>query len=465
MAESITIPKGFAALCAHAATRGLHLYLCGGCVRNTLLGIPVNDWDITGPNDPAQLAQMEAEDVQVADKAYGLGTFIIRHKFEGTWTVYEYTSFRTDNYDRKGGKHYPNAVRFTNNIDEDAARRDFTINALYADAQGQVLDPTKRGLQDLTRRRLMQITPETLQSDALRILRMARFAAQLGLTVQPQTLECATRYASQVHDLSAERVREELNKILMADAAYGSGSVMTGLSLLHRTGVLRVLIPELYEGEGVRQNPVYHRYDVLQHALHACAQSKPDLTLRWAALLHDVGKPRAFAQYGNFYEHPKIGARLAHDILTRLRCEAQMILQVQTLIAHHMYDLDNAARRKSVTHLILKLGVDPFRLLCDLRDADFDGSGMGNTAQSSEKWREVLHAMQEKKAPLSVQDLAIGGKDLMEELRIPAGPLIGTLLRDCLIYAAKKPSQNNKASLLRYAKARWAILQRENAEH
>jgi tRNA nucleotidyltransferase (CCA-adding enzyme) len=428
------------------------VYLVGGFVRNRLLGLPEGDLDLACSAPPQHLLKIASEEFQVSERSYGLGTMLIRQHFQGRCYEYEYTSFRYDLYGR-GGNHTPESVVFTKDIQVDAQRRDFTVNALYAGEDGTVLDPTNRGMEDLARRTMVQLSPNTLEKDALRILRMVRFACELDFAIDPETFSRAQRFVFQLQDISPERLRDEFQKILLADVKYAhSGAVLHGLHLLKDLKAFSFLFPRLCDGDGVLQNKQYHAYDVLEHGLHSCACAPADLETRLAALLHDIGKPEALQTRGRMLGHDKIGKIIAGQELTALRFENIVVRHVTELIENHMFDLNNDAGKKAVIRMISRLGKEQFLKLCDLREADFKGSGKGNPALSAQKWRAILQDLIDHSAPLERSSLAVNGNDLMRELKIPPGKAVGELLQALHRYAMKKPAQNNYKSLIRYAK-------------
>lgn len=429
---------------------GEPLYMVGGYVRSALLGLPSYDMDVCSPLPAEELRRFSSASIAVTEREYGLGTVVITQSFGGKTYEYEYTTFRRDSYGRGG--HRPDSVCFTTDIALDAARRDFTVNALYMDGAGNVLDPTGRGLEDIAKQRLAMCGADTMEQDALRILRLCRFAAQLGFAPEQRTEERAAANAPQLAGISAERLRDEFVKTIMADAAYGNeGGVMYGLMLLWKLGALEHIVPELLAGEGFAQTPKYHAYDVLEHSFRSCAAAPPDVTTRLAALLHDVEKPDAYRQDGNMYRHAELSAMAAGEILLRLKFENRVVKNVVQLIAAHMYDLENEAGRASVNRMLVKLGREQFLRLCDLREADFIGSGRGADPASARKWRGMLAELEAQDAPLTLDMLAVTGEDLMRELNMPQGREVGELLSKLHALALKKPSQNNYKNLIRYA--------------
>lgn len=432
---------------------GYPLYLVGGYVRNTLLGLPPTDMDICAAVPAQRVAQIQTDEICVKEHLYGLGTLMIVQQCGKEQYTYEYTAFRSDNYGR-GGLHRPKSVCFTEDIKEDARRRDFTVNALYCRAEGGMAeDPLGMGIADLQKKCLRMTREESMQEDALRILRMVRLAAELGFEIEPKTFAAAKENVRNLENISKERVREELFRLLLADARYGrDGAVLRGLHLLEEVGALTFVLPELLAGDGFAQTPRYHKYDVMEHSFRTCDAAPPELPVRLAALLHDVAKPAAFAAEGKLYCHPQMGAQVAGRALERLKAEKALTQAVCELIEAHMFDLENDAGKKAVAKMAVRLGKPQFLRLADLREADFAGSGMGNVAKSAVKWRNTVQEMEREHAPFTLEELAVDGNDLIKELQIPPGPAVGALLKSLQEIALKKPSQNNYKSLIRYAK-------------
>ncbi len=428
------------------------LLAVGGLVRNKLLGLPTADTDVCAPVPVERVMAIQTDEYAVVPQPFGLGTVVIIQRLGKAEHTYEYTEFRRDSYGR-GGIHRPREVQFTDDIAVDALRRDFTVNALYADMRGEVQDPTGRGLKDLQAKTIRMTHPQTMVEDALRILRMVRFACELGFEIEEDTFAAAKDNAHNLDNISAERLRDEFFKILMADVQYGrTGAVYRGLDLLRQLGAIGRIVPGIAEGEDFAQSPKYHKYPVMEHLFRTCGAAAPDLRVRLAALLHDIAKPASLKQDGNMYDHPKMGAEAALAVLQNLRASKALADDVAQLVACHMFDLDNSAGRKAVVRMITKLGREQFLRLCMLREADFAGSGMGEEPKSATKWRAVLRELEEQGAPIERSKLAINGDDIMRELNIPPGKTVGELLKKAHAHALKKPSQNNYKSLVRYAK-------------
>ena len=330
------------------AAAGHTLYGVGGMVRNPLLGLPVTDNDVTSSMTPGEvMAMCRDKGIKYLDIGAAFG-MVELHYMGG---VFQHTTFRRDTYPTGGG-HRPQAVSYSGDINEDAFRRDFTVNAIYKNIlTGRITDPTG-GMQDLKNRLLRATSKDPaviMGDDALRIMRMARFASELGFEAESGTFEAAKAAAPGLADISPERIREELDRILLSDAKYGiPGGPYRGLELLDNLEALDVILPELAKGRGVAQKPQYHKYDVLHHCFHAVDCIEPSLTLRLAALLHDVGKPAALQATGCMYTHDRLGADIARGILERLRYPSAVIRDVTALIRNHMFDLRTEAKENTI---------------------------------------------------------------------------------------------------------------------
>lgn len=424
------------------------LYLVGGSVRDFLAGFVSNapDLDICSP--------MPAETFQSVALACG---FTVCSVFKNTGTVklrdcdgndYEYTCFRSDKYVR--GTHVPVEIFFTDDIRLDARRRDFTCNAVYYDiAADEFCDPLD-GKTAIAEKRLTTVdtADKVFGEDGLRLLRLARQAAQLGFHPDEQCLAGAQKNARLILDISPERIFAELTALLFADEKYGNnGGAYHGFSILRDTEVLDYILPELALGNGMAQRADFHAYDVLEHTLRAVKYAAPEV--RFAALLHDIGKPFCMRRDGNFYAHPNEGERIAKEILLRLKAPKRLLASVCELIKWHMYDYDcktseNKLRRFFVAHAALL----PDLIL--LKQADFSAcTDDTSVAPTCQKWQTLLEKMQEEGVPFSLKALAVNGKDILN-LGIPA-PHVAAVLNALLEHCAIQPQDNEKKRLCRLA--------------
>lgn len=442
------IPKELHSIARVFSDAGVPAYLVGGYVRNTLLSLPPADMDIASALPPADAAALfGAHGFRVIQTAPDMGTVELH---DGSLCV-EHTTFRSETY-APGGAHRPGAVRFGASLFDDARRRDFTVNALYAElSTGALTDPCG-GLSDLAGRLLRATSdpPDAIMGDdALRVLRLVRFSAELGFTPEENTLLAARRFAPQLAAVSAERRRDELNKILLADVRYpggGKARVLDALLLLETLGAWESLVPALCRGRGVAQRPDIHRYTILTHGFHVCAESQPTLILRLAGLLHDIGKPSAFERDGNYHAHAAVGAPLAREALRALCYPRALIDAVPPLIAEHMYDIQGAAKDATLRRRFVLYGRAFTEQLITVREADYRGTG---TADSyvADRWRALFMQMQAEGVPFSEAELAMDGHMIMDALQIPAGEAVGRVKNRLLLHCAVHPADNTPQRL------------------
>lgn len=428
------------------------LYVVGGSVRDYLANYAttVHDWDICSP--------MLAEEFSAFAKKEG---FTIQAVYKNTGTVkitdgemdYEYSCFRSDKYVR--GTHVPVEIFFTEDISLDAKRRDFTANAVYYDiAKEEYVDPLL-GIPAIKERRLTTVdnAKKVFGEDGLRLMRLARQAAQLNFHPDEECLIGATENAALIQDISPERIFEELLTILTADKKCGMESApYHGFQILEKTTVLNYILPELANGKDMKQREDFHKYDVLEHSLKSLyymEKLSADATLRLAALLHDVGKPLCMFRDGNAYNHPQEGELLAREILNRLKAPKKVTQRVCALVTNHMYDLDCKTKENKLRRFL----VSNYELIDDLlliKQADFSAC-MDDTskAPTCARWESLLAKMQEEGVPFSLKALAVNGNDLLGEGFPPKD--IATLLNGLLMHTATCPSDNEKSRLLRLA--------------
>lgn len=466
--QNVAIQPVVQRLAAPFERAGFPLYAVGGQVRNALLGLPISDIDVCAAATPEQIPDILAgESVHIVPIAPEFGSVQIH--VDGT--VVEYTTFRSDVYGADG-QHRPQGVRFADSIDVDAFRRDFSVNAIYAHGMtGRLIDPTG-GLADLRKGVLRCTNPDPdriLRDDGLRTLRLVRFAAELGFDIDPASHDSARRHASLLRDIPVERIWQELRKCLLADVRYredarerpfrsgaedvGQPAHSRAIQRMDELGMLPYVLPELIEGAGVMQSPRYHAYAVMQHNIMSCAWSAPILSVRLAALLHDIGKPRCLAQNGRMLGHDAVGADMARETLLRLRVDGALVDRVESLVRHHMYDLNSTAKSSTLKRRFAQWGRDLSRELILVREADFLGSGKcAPPIASALRLQSVLDAMCAAHAPFDADSLAISGHDIMSACGIEPGPAVGDIKRWLFLHCAVNPADNNNARLRRLAR-------------
>jgi len=335
-------------------------------------------------------------------------------------------------------------------LEQDLARRDFRMNMLArALPSGMLVDPFG-GADDIRARRISILSPRAFAEDPLRMLRAAQFAARFEYSVSDETREAMIAAAQSVKTVSAERLAEELSKMLVL-----ARRPSIGLELMRETGLLTAIWPELLEGEGVEQNE-WHAHDVYRHALATVdAAAAGDLVGRLAAVLHDIGKPRTKSG-PHFYGHETVGEEMAHDMLARLRFSNQVIDDVSHLVRHHMYSADPNITDAGLRRFIRRIGPDRLQRQFSLRAADAIGSGLprredGNARFEARVWAEV-----ERKPAFSVRDVAVSGEDVIEMMirkgLVPHGfhgdARVGAALQWAFEQVTERPQRNERTCLL-----------------
>ncbi len=295
-------------------------------------------------------------------------------------------------------------------LEDDLARRDFRMNMIARALPGGALVDPYHGEADIRARRIDILTPQTFEEDPLRMLRAAQFAARFAYDLTRTTIEAMRAAAPLVRTVSPERIHDELWKLL-----EHAPKPSVGFRLLHETGVLQHVWPELLEGVGVEQNE-WHAYDVWRHNLETMDATPPgDAILRVAALLHDVGKPRT-KEDGHFYRHELVGAEMAQEMLSRLRFSNENIQTVEHLVRHHMYNQDPELSDAAVRRFIRRIGLQHLKRQFAVRAADIVGSGMPKRDDSNERFETRVWTEVERKPAFSVTDLAIDGSDVMSAM-------------------------------------------------
>lgn len=416
------------------------IYAVGGFVRNKIAGLGETDIDIAGPAIAEALGISRRYQTKIVN--YKLGTAIIRYNDD----KYEYTPFRVERY-APGGEHTPVEVRFTTDLRQDAMRRDFTCNSIYYDiTNDKIIDPLN-GIADIEKKIIRSYNPQrTFSSDGLRILRMIRLAVETGFKIDGETAKAAKANAPLLRDISAERRRQELDRILLADTKYGvKWAHYRGLRLIQQLGLWKYLIPQLEDGAGLAQNPVYHKYDVLEHINQTVKFAAPDVRL--AALMHDVGKPYCVAKFGNMHGHEVISAHIVRYDLGEygLKYPNDVIEEVEWLCLNHMYDIARNTKEAKLK-IFVAANFDRIDKLVELMEADNLARGMDDETREV-RLKAVKQKLIEEGAPITLSDLKLDGSVLIREGIQPVkiGGVLNELWRACVI----DPRLNNEAWLIK----------------
>lgn len=415
------------------------VYAVGGCVRDALLGLQPHDYDLCTNASTEEMAQLFSDHtlVRSGEKHGTVGVVVDKE-------VIEITTFRTEG-GYVDGRH-PDWVRFVDSVQEDLARRDFTINAMaYNPSEGYV-DPFG-GEADLKNGVLRTVgTPtERFSEDALRILRGVRFAVRYALAVEPETQAAMEALAPTMEKLARERVFEELCKLL---------PLVKAEDLLRFAPILTQVLPELAPCVGFLQHNPHHLFDVYTHTAHVVEATSASLALRWAALLHDCGKPDTFFLdengRGHFHGHAQVSAEKANDLLLRLKAPTTLRERVVFLIDQHMTTL--APDKRLLRRWLGKHGKDAIWELIALQQADFGSKGVIGETESFDLLCQLVDEVLAEEACLQIKDLQIGGRDL-QTLGFPSGPLMGKCLAFLLEQVQDERIANEKLALLDAAAA------------
>ncbi len=447
MAKELNIPKIILNAAKTLEDNGFSTYLVGGAVRDLLLGRPVKDWDLATSAKPNEIETLFPKTFYNND--FGTVTVVNEDEAEESLKNIEITPFRLEG--KYSDSRHPDEVKFSNHINDDLSRRDFTINAIaYRTSTGEWLDPFG-GIKDLKDSLLRAVgdAQTRLTEDPLRTMRAVRLTAELELKIEPQTTEAIKKTSHLLSKISKERIRDEFIKLLM------SKQPMLGLKLMVELGVMEHVIRETLESVAVEQNGD-HIYDVWEHTVrvvqHSADRDWP-LHVRLAALFHDIGKPRTRRwseekKDWTFYGHEVVGAKMAKKIMMDLKFPIKLTETVEKLVRNHMFftDIDkitlSAARR-----IVAKVGADNVWDLMKVRACD--RIGMGRPKEAPYRLRKYESMIEEAmRAPTSVTMLKIDGNDLIKDLNLKPGPKIGYILHALLEEVLDNPDLNTKDYLL-----------------
>lgn len=458
---------------------GFKVYFVGGCVRNLLLKKEVKDWDFATNATPQEILKLFPNGFY--DNKFGtvgipiafpviLGSSTLRPTPESEKHIVEVTTFRTEH--GYSDRRRPDVVKWGKTIEEDLSRRDFTVNAIALrfchserprrvggvkkshTSNFEIIDPFY-GQKDIEQKLIRAVGDpnQRFKEDALRLIRAIRIATEHEFTIEEKTWNEMVKDANLITQISGERIRTELLRILASNHPYD------GVILLKNANLLKYILPELLEGIGVSQvRPGrHHKSDVYTHnilSLKFCLSKDP--IVRFATLMHDVGKPRVEKKDEEglvvFYNHEIVGSRIVREICDRLRFPRKDRDKIASLIRWHMFTVDEKITDAAVRRFIRRIGVENVKDIMDLRIGDRLGGG----TQTAESWRLKLFKKriedQLKPAPFSINDLAVDGHDVMKELKIKPGPKVGQILQKIFEEVDEDLSKNNQKYLLKRIK-------------
>jgi poly(A) polymerase/tRNA nucleotidyltransferase (CCA-adding enzyme) len=443
---------------------GFEVYLVGGAVRDIVLKKTPHDYDLATNALPDEMLNMFPRSVSTGAK---FGTVIVLAQDEhGETYEVEVTTFRSEAGYVDG--RWPSSVEFVDEIDKDLGRRDFTFNAMAIDLSKIDLDDGKEkkqvtiydpfdGIGDIKRKLVRAVgTPiERFKEDGLRSFKACRMASQLGFDIEEDTFNAIKEANAVAQSISMERIRDEFMKMLL-----NSPKPSVGIELMRETGLLAIFLPELLEGVGVEQR-LFHAHDVYEHALRTCDVAHDSVKL--AALLHDIAKPRTDMGNGHFYGHDRMGADMAEEVMKRMKFPKNEIVRVRKLIENHMFhyphkkeemteeEIENVELHQwsdsAVRRFIQRVGEENIEDLFKLRMADAQSN-----PYSSFKPEEVT-LLQQRIAEVRKQDMALKISDLkingeqLEKIGVKKGPKMGEILRELLDIVVEDPLMNTREKL------------------
>ena len=442
----IELPKKVQMIIQNLQLHGYEAYAVGGCVRDSILARRPEDWDITTSAKPEEIKKLFRRTVDTG----------IEH---GTVTVligkdsFEVTTYRIDGV-YEDSRH-PKEVIFTNQLEEDLRRRDFTINAMAYNDEVRLVDAFG-GMKDLNHHliRCVGNAEERFSEDALRILRAVRFSAQLDFPIEEQTAEAVKKLTPSLKNISAERIQVELVKLLTSNHPEK-------IQDAYNLRITKIILPEWDAMVGVEQKTPHHKYDVAEHTLHALKNVKKDKILRLTMLFHDMGKPsmKTTDEKGvdHFKGHALVSEEIARKILRRLKFDNDTVKKVTRLVCYHDYRIE--ATPKNVRRAMNRIGVELFPYYLAVRMADVKAQSPYRRREKIENivaMREVYQETLLNGDCVTLRDLAVGGRDLME-LGMQPGRELGSMLSELLEWVIDEPECNKKEILCEYVKEKLGL--------
>ena len=440
------LPKQVQFVIQQLEKNGFQSYIVGGCVRDILRKFEPQDWDITTNAKPEEIIKVFPNNFY--NNNFGTVTVLPDSKKTSEKGI-EITPFRTE--EKYTDKRHPDKIKWAQTIEQDLSRRDFTVNAMAMDWELKIIDPFN-GQKDLKDKIIRAVgePDKRFSEDALRLMRVVRFAITLGPNkiweIEKETKKAIQKKAELLNFISKERIRDELMKIIMSERGA------QGIETLRKLGLLKYIIPELEQGFGIGQNK-HHIYQIYQHnilSLEYACQKGFSKYVRLSALLHDIGKPKTKQGDGldsTFYNHEILGAKMANEILQRLRFSKKDIEKIVKLVRYHLFYYNvGEVKEASVRKLVREVNPENINELLQLRMCDRIGSGVPKAEPY--KLRHLRYIIEKvSEDPVSVKMLKIKGNDIMQILKISPGPKIGRILDILLSNVLDDPKKNKKQNL------------------
>jgi putative nucleotidyltransferase with HDIG domain len=444
------IPKDIANILDIFSKAGYEIYLVGGVVRDILLKRITNDWDFTTNATPSEILKLISGGIY--NNKYGT---VFTDNPTDPSRPHEITTFRRE--EGYSDSRHPDKIIWGKTLKEDLTRREATISAMALKPTGtegefELIDPFL-GQKDLQKKifRAVGDPNERFAEDALRMMRAIRISAQLGFIIEKKTFEGIQNNATLINKIAKERVKEELFKILASDYPY------EGILLLKNSGLLEHIIPELEKCFGIEQKSPerHHIYDVGTHSLMSLKHCKSkDPLVRFAALIHDIGKPQTYGKLPNgvitFYNHEIVGTKIAWRIAKRLHFSNKEREKLATLVRWHQFSVDERQTDSAIRRFIRNVGKENISDMLDLRVGDRLGGGARETSWRLEEFKKRLIEVQRE--PFSIKDLKIDGNDVMEILKLKPGPKVGEVLNKTFEMVENKKLENKKPQLIEFVK-------------
>lgn len=419
-------------------------YIVGGCIRDMIMGKTPKDWDITTSALPGQIVDLFKEtSFKTIDLSKNHGTIVLLKNGKS----YEVTTFRTEK--EYTDHRHPDQVEFVKALEKDLERRDFTMNALaYSESKGLV--DLFHGQVDINNKiiRCVGNPMKRFNEDALRILRGIRFSSQLDFEIDNRTFEGMKKQVELIKFISMERIQNEFNKIIL------SNQPSKGVLQLKKVAALDFIIPELKKTYNFNQHNPNHHLDVFEHSLAVLEHTPKKLSLRLAAIFHDIGKPDTFFKddsgIGHFYDHEKKSLEITENILKRMKYSNEIIIKTLKIIDEHMTVYNDKFSDKAVKRLMKRIEPLSIDELVAFQIADIKATANPEKFKHVIALKKRVEAIKNRKEPLSIKDLEINGNDLMN-LGVPEGKEIGNILNYLFEIVLEKPEFNKENKLLSLA--------------